>query len=265
MSKTDESTLFSLKGRTAVITGASGDLGIAMAEALARAGASIVAAALDDARLPAAAEKLHAVCGDRLLVRPVDVTSREQVHDLMAKAVERFGRIDILVTAAGVQVRKAAVDFTDADWQRVLAINLTGTFLCCQEAARHMIPNRYGRIITITSLTAEIGIPNMIAYAASRGGIRQLTKALAVEWARHGITVNALGPGRFRTKMTEDLFADPAVAESFLRLIPAGRPGVPADLAGAVVFLASEASRYLTGQSLYVDGGWLAGGGCPLA
>ena len=234
-----------------------------MAEALANAGASIVAASLDDERFGKSVAQLRRSFGDRLLAVPTDVTSREQVRQLMKKAVDRFGQIDILITAAGVQVRKAAEDFTDDDWQKVLSVNLTGTFLCCQEAARYMMARRYGRIITITSLTAEIGIPNMAAYVASRGGIRQLTKALAVEWAKYGINVNSIGPGRFRTRMTEELFADKSIAESFLKLIPAGRAGVPEDLAGVTVFLASDASAYLTGQTIYVDGGWLAGGGQP--
>lgn len=263
MNKTEYPPLFSLKGRTAVVTGASGDLGTAMAGALAEAGASIVAAAIDDERLAQCVRQLEPRCPAGFLAVPVDVTKRDQVQSLMKKAADRFGHIDILVTAAGIQIRKPAVDFGDDDWQRVLTTNLTGTFLCCQEAARLMIPRKYGRIITVTSLTAEIGIPNMAAYVASRGGIRQLTKALAVEWARYGITVNAIGPGRFRTRMTEELFSDKAVAESFLKLIPAGRAGVPEDLAGVTVFLASDASAYLTGQTIYVDGGWLAGGGQP--
>jgi NAD(P)-dependent dehydrogenase (short-subunit alcohol dehydrogenase family) len=263
MSKPEYPALFSLNGKTAVITGASGDLGVAMAGALAEAGASVVAAALDDERFGESVEQLRRSCGDRLLAVPTDVTSREQVRQLMKKAVDQFGQIDVLITAAGVQVRKAAADFTDDDWQHVLSVNLTGTFLCCQEAARYMMAKRHGRIITVTSLAAEIGIPNMAAYVASRGGIRQLTKALAVEWAKYGINVNAIGPGRFRTRMTEDLFSDEAVTESFLKLIPAGRAGVPEDLAGVTVFLASDASTYLTGQTIYIDGGWLAGGGQP--
>ncbi|MEI6727040.1 MAG: SDR family oxidoreductase [Actinomycetes bacterium] len=246
------------------MTGASGDLGLAMAHALAEAGASIVAGVAADRTYEESVERLRCSCGDRVVAVPTDVTSREQVRKLMSAAVDRFGSIGVLITAAGVQVRKSAEELDDDDWARVLDVNLTGTFVCCQEAMRYMAPERHGRIITITSLAAEIGIPNMAAYVASRGGIRQLTKALAVEWAKYGITVNAIGPGRFRTRMTADLFSDEVVAESFLRLIPAGRAGVPEDLAGVTVFLASDASAYVTGQTIYVDGGWLAAGGQPL-
>ena len=253
-----------LRDKVAVVTGASGDLGSAMAGALAEAGAKVVLAARDVAALEAAAQRL-AVESARLLVIPVDVTDVGQVQALMSRTVEQLGRIDVLVTAAGVQVRKPAVDLTKEEWEAVLNVNLSGTFFCCQAAGRYMIRQRAGKVIMVSSLTAEIGLPNMAAYVATRGGIRQLCKALAVEWSPVGINVNCLGPGRFRTRMTESIFADAATRASFLNVIPMKRAGVPSDLAGATVFLASDASSYITGQSLYIDGGWLAAGGNPLA
>jgi gluconate 5-dehydrogenase len=254
---------FSLEDRVAVVTGASGDLGLAMAQALAGAGATIVLASRDSKRLENARQRMPADAA-RVWVRTVDVTDAVQVQSLMQETVQRFGRLDILVHAAGTQLRKAAVEVTPEEWDRVLGVNLSGSFYCCQAAARCMIPQRSGRIIMVSSLTAEIGIPNIAPYVASKGAIRSLTKALAVEWAPHGITVNSIGPGRFRTSMTEDVFSDESVKESFLRLIPMGRAGLPADLAGIALLLASDASGYITGQSIYVDGGWLAAGGSPL-
>jgi NAD(P)-dependent dehydrogenase (short-subunit alcohol dehydrogenase family) len=254
---------FSLEGRVAVVTGGSGDLGLAMAQALADAGASIVLASRDLKRLESARARMS-VDDAHVWVRPVDVTDAAQVRSLFESTVIRFKRLDILVNAAGIQFRKPAIELTPEEWNRVLNVNLSGTFYCCQAAARAMIQRQSGRIIMISSLAAEIGIPNIAPYVASKGAIRQLTKTLAVEWAPFGITVNSIGPGRFKTSMTEDVFSDDSIRESFLRLIPMGRAGVPADLAGITVFLASDASGYITGQSIYLDGGWLAAGGSPL-
>jgi NAD(P)-dependent dehydrogenase (short-subunit alcohol dehydrogenase family) len=252
-----------LEEKVGVITGASGDLGFAMAQALGKAGANIVLASRDKRRLEDAAGKIG-IEASRVHIVPTDVGDNKQVKFLMKSSFDRFGSIDVLITAAGIQIRKPAVEFTCDEWERVLKVNLSGTFFCCQEAAKYMIPRRRGKIILVSSLTAEIGIPNIAAYVASRGAIRQLTKALAVEWAKFNINVNCIGPGRFLTKMTQDIFANEEVKNSFIRLIPMGRVGVPDDLVGITVFLASEASNYITGQSFYVDGGWLAAGGNPL-
>lgn len=251
-----------LDGKTAIVTGASGELGLAMAQALAQAGAAVVLVGRRRDALEDAGRRLG-LDRSRVLLHPTDVTDAGQVEGLAIAAVERFGRVDVLVTAAAVQVRKPALEFTLDEWNRVLAANLTGTFLCCQAVGRRMVQQGGGKIIMVTSLTAEIGLPNMAAYAASKGGLRQLCKALAAEWAPFGVTVNCVGPGRFRTKMTEAVFADETTRQSFLKLIPLGRAGVPADLAAATVFLASSGADYITGQSLYIDGGWLAAGGNP--
>jgi 2-deoxy-D-gluconate 3-dehydrogenase len=190
-----------------------------------------------------------------------DVSDDVQVDAMVASTLQRFGHIDILVTAAGVQHRSPTLNFNHDEWDRVLKVNLNGTFYCAQSVGRHMVTRNSGRIIMITSLTAEIGIPHISAYAASRGGIRQLSRTLAVELAPAGITVNCIGPGRFHTNMTADVFQDAAKRKHFLGVIPMGRAGTPEDLAGISVFLASDASSYITGQSIYVDGGWLAGCG----
>ncbi|HNQ45477.1 MAG TPA: SDR family oxidoreductase [Syntrophorhabdus sp.] len=254
---------FSLRGKVAIVTGASGDLGFAMAQALGLAGACVVLSSRNRVKLEDARERIG-IDKKNILTQEVDVTKPRQVKLLVRKTIESFGRLDVLVTAAGVQMRKPAIDFAPREWERVLKVNLSGTFFCCQEAAKQMVSSGGGRIILISSLTAEIGLPNMAPYVASRGAIRQLTKALAVEWASKGVTVNSIGPGRFRTHMTEELFASEKIRESFISLIPMGRAGIASDLSGLTVFLASDHSKYLTGQSIYVDGGWLASGGNPL-
>jgi len=222
-----------------------------------------VLASRDFRRLESAREKISGR-DERVSIQAVDVTDAAQVSSLMQKILGKFKRLDILVQAAGAQLRKPAIELTSEEWNRMISVNLTGAFLSCQAAARCMIPQGRGKIIMVSSLTAEIGIPNIAPYVASKGAIRQLTKALAVEWASSGITVNSIGPGRFRTHMTEDIFRDESIRERFLGLIPMRRAGLPADLAGVTVFLASDASDYITGQSIYVDGGWLAAGGSPL-
>lgn len=254
---------FDLSGRVAIVAGGGGGLGRPMAVALAEAGAEVFVAGRTQEKLDrtcneigAAGGRSHAVLLD--LTRPLNIAV---VFDDVAREA---GRIDILVNCAGAQLRQNALDIDEQGWDRVIAVNLKGVFFACQAAARHMLRAEYGRIINISSLTGEIGLPRLAAYGASKGGVNQLTRALAVEWAARGVTVNAVGPGRIRTAMTEDLFADPAAAETLVSPIPMRRLGTPDDLAGAVVFLASPASSYVTGQVIYVDGGWLAsGGGLP--
>lgn len=255
-----EKSIFSLENKVAIITGATGDLGFAISKAYIEAGATVVLAGRDQNKLKSAIQKLGESL-DRVITYVVDVADAKQVDAMIDGVIQRLGQIDILVTAAGIQHRSPALTFNHDAWNEVLQVNLNGTFYCAQAAAKHMISKNSGRIIMITSLTAEIGIPNIAAYAASRGGIRQLCKAMAVEWAQHGITVNCIGPGRFRTNMTEDLFVDASKRTKFLDVIPMKRAGSPEDLAGVSVFLASDASSYITGQSIYVDGGWLAGCG----
>lgn len=253
---------FSLSGRVALVTGGGRGLGRGIALGLAKAGADVAVLAQTPEELALTVRSVQEL-DRRAIAIEASVAERTQVEKAVGRVVDELGRLDILVNAAGVQVRKAALEVTEGDWDRIFAVNLRGLFFSCQAGARAMIAGGGGKIINITSLTAVIGLPLIAPYVASRGGVSQLTKALAVEWAQHGIRVNAIGPGRFRTSMTEELFLDDEVRESFMRLIPQHRAGMPEDLAGAAVFLASDASSYVTGQTIYVDGGWLASGGNP--
>lgn len=249
---------FDLSGKVAVVTGASRGLGEGMALALARAGADCALVSRSAADLEKVAEQVRAL-GRRALAITADVADVKSVEAMAAQAESRLGRVDILVNNAGVNVRKPAAEYTEADWDQVLDVNLKGAFFTTLAVGRAMLRRKRGRIINICSLTSAIGIRNIPAYAASKGGLFSLTRALAVEWAPSGVTVNAIGPGYFLTPMTQPLFEDPERRAWIESRIPLGRPGQPADLGGAVVFLASDASSYVTGQILFVDGGWLAG------
>jgi NAD(P)-dependent dehydrogenase (short-subunit alcohol dehydrogenase family) len=251
-----------LRGKRALVVGASGTIGQSLSSALARAGAEVTLLGRDPRKLDRIREEIVAA---GWVARSVccDLTQRAQIERAVAETIALSGRIDILVNAAGVQVRKLAFDLTEDDWDEVLSVNLKSVFHFCQVVGRSMAKQRGGSIINISSITAVIGLPHIAAYCASKGGVTQLTKALAVEWAPLGIRVNAVAPGRLRTRMTESIFQDEIIRESFVRLIPMARPGTPEDLGGAVVFLASSASEYITGQTIYIDGGWLASGGNP--
>lgn len=259
-----ETSQFSLQGKVALVTGGGGPIGAAIARALARAGAAV---ALGGGRRPealAAVQRSIAEAGGTAWAFSADLSKPGACDEVVERTVREAGTVDILVTAAGVQLRKPAFDITPAEWDSLQSVNLKAVFFTCQAAARIMQRAGQGSIITIASLTSEIGLPHLAAYGASKGGVAQLTKALAVEWAGLGIRANAIAPGRIRTPMTEDIFSDPVQRESFLRLIPLRRAGTPEELEGAAVFLASDASSYMTGQVLVVDGGWLASGGAPL-
>ena len=253
-------SIFSLDGKICVVTGGSGDLGRAISKALLDQGGHVTIIGRTLAKLKAAYAELG-VSNQLLDYAVCDVLDAHAVRTLANKLVAKFGQIDVLITAAGVQHRQPILEFTAKEWQRILDVNLTGTFHCAQFFTQHMAAKRSGRIIMVTSLSAEIGIPNISAYAASRGGIKQLAKTMAVELAPLNVTVNCIGPGRIATQMTFDIQSDPAKYEDTLRVIPMGRWGTPSDVGGAAVFLASDAANYITGQSLYIDGGWLAGGG----
>ncbi|HET8825404.1 MAG TPA: glucose 1-dehydrogenase [Terriglobales bacterium] len=246
--------LFNLSGQVAVVTGTSRGLGQYFARALARAGADLVLTSRDRKTL-APFEAEMSTLGRRSLSLDLDVRDHESIQKMAAAAQEAFGRIDILVNNAGCNVRKPALEVTWDDWNLILDTNLRGSFFVAQAVARHMIERKYGRIINIGSVTSVAGYAGLGPYGASRGGIRQLTMSLADDWGKFGITVNTLAPGWFRTAQNKVMYEDTEWVEYLTERIPLKRPGQPDDLDGAIVFLASEASRYVTGQTLLVDGG----------
>jgi NAD(P)-dependent dehydrogenase (short-subunit alcohol dehydrogenase family) len=251
---------FRLDGRVALVTGAGRGLGQAVALALAHAGADVAAAARSAVEVEETCARAAAL-GRQTLARPVDLLEPGNAAALVQDTVSNFGRLDILVHAAGVNIRQPAGDFTPADVSRIMRVNVESAFFLAQAAAPVMRGAGRGRIICITSVATRVAIPRVSVYSMSKAALEQMVRALAIEWARDGITVNAIAPGRFWTSMTDAVFSNPALHESAVRVIPMGRPGVPADLGGAAVFLASDASAYMTGQTIVVDGGWLASAG----
>jgi NAD(P)-dependent dehydrogenase (short-subunit alcohol dehydrogenase family) len=247
-------TLFDLSGRVAIVTGTSRGLGQVFARALARAGADLVLTSRSGASLAKFEEEIKAL-GRRALSLELDVRNYESIQRMAAAAEDAFGHFDVLVNNAGCNIRKPAVDVTWEDWNQILDTNLPGSFFVAQAVARRMIPRNYGRIINIGSVTSIAGYAGLAPYGASRGGIRQLTMSLADDWGKYGITVNCLAPGWFRTEQNKILYEDKEWVEYLSDRIPLKRPGRPDDLESAVVFLAAESSRYVTGQTLLVDGG----------
>lgn len=248
---------FKLKGNIALVTGASRGLGQGMALALAEAGADVALVARTKSSLEETAA-LAEKAGSKTLVLCADLSRSGEAERVVNDTVKQFGRIDILLNAAGTQVRKPLFEMTEEDYDYLMSVNLKALYFLGQAAAKAMAPQRKGKIINIASLTSFIGISNISIYGTSKGGVASMTRQFAVELAKHNIQVNAISPGYFITELTAALFKDPERAKWVLAKIPLGRTGNPDDLAGAVVFLASGASDYITGQILSVDGGWLA-------
>jgi NAD(P)-dependent dehydrogenase (short-subunit alcohol dehydrogenase family) len=246
--------LFDLSGRVAIVTGTSRGLGQYMARALAKAGADLVLTSRDTQRLALFESEIKAL-GRRSFSCELDVRSKESIEKAVSAAEAAFGHIDILVNNAGCNVRKPALDVTWDDWNLILETNLRGSFFVAQAAARGMIARHYGRIINIGSVTTVAGYAGLAPYGASRGGIKQLTMSLADDWGKFGVTVNCLAPGWFRTEQNKVLYENKEWVDYLCDRIPLKRPGQPQDLDAAVVFLAAESSRYVTGQTLLVDGG----------
>ena len=246
--------LFDLGGRVAIVTGTSRGLGQYFARALARAGADLVLTSRDRTRLLPFEEEMRAL-GRRTLSLELDVRNHDSIERMAAAAEKEFGHLDILVNNAGCNVRKPALDVSWEDWNLILDTNLRGSFFVSQAVAQRMIPRRYGRIVNIGSVTSVAGYAGLAPYGASRGGIRQLTMSLADDWGKHDVTVNCLAPGWFRTEQNKVLYENKEWVDYLCDRIPVKRPGQPQDLDAAVVFLAAESSRYVTGQTLLVDGG----------
>ncbi|MBA7565494.1 Gluconate 5-dehydrogenase [subsurface metagenome] len=249
-----EDNCFDLTGKVAIVTGTSRGLGQYMARALARAGADMVITSRNLADLEPFREELEAI-GRKALPLELDVTVYDSIQNMVTAAYQHYGQIDILVNNAGTNIRKPAVEVTWDDWNQVLDTNLRGAFFTAQAVAKRMIPRQYGRIINIGSVTSVFGYAGLAPYTASRGGTRQLTMALADDWGPHGITVNCLAPGWFKTAQNAEMYENKEWVDYLVDRIPLKRPGQPRDLDGAVVFLASDASAYITGQTLLVDGG----------
>ena len=250
--------VFKLDGRVALITGGNRGLGFAMARALAEAGANVVVTSRQKERALEGAANLAETTGRHTLGLAVDVTDTEQIESMVHSVIKEFGRIDILVNNSGINVRKPVEELDETSWDLVQNTNLKAPFLCSRAAARYMKEQHHGRVINISSMLGLVALPERVAYCSSKGGLIQLTKVLALEWAAHNITVNALCPGPFATELNTPVMNNPQANQFFLNHITLGRWGRPEELGGAIVFLASDASSFMTGAALVVDGGWTA-------
>jgi len=247
--------LFDLTGTVAIVTGGAGGIGRAQALGLAQCGADVVVASRRLDHLEQVADEIRAV-GRQALAVTVDVVQEQSVADMVTRILEVFPRIDILVNAAGLAIRKPADSFPIDEWQQVMDINARGTFLCCQAVGRVMIKQRSGKIINVSSVRGRYGLPaDYAAYCASKGAVDTLTRTLACEWAKYNVLVNAVAPTIVETELTRPALADPEFAQRMKTRIPLGRWAMPEDIVGPTVFLASKASDFVTGQIIYIDGG----------
>jgi len=245
---------FELSGRTALVTGSSAGIGLALAQGLAGAGATVVLNARNASKLQAAAQALRAQ-GATVHAMAFDVTDATAVAEAVARIEAEIAPIDILVNNAGMQKRAPLQEFAQADWQLLMRTNLDSVFVVGQAVARHMIPRGRGKIINICSVQSELGRPNIAPYTASKGAVKMLTKGMAIDWGPHGLQVNGLGPGYFKTELNQALVDNAEFSAWLIGRTPSRRWGDVEDLVGAAVFLASDASRFVNGHILYVDGG----------
>ena len=256
--ETIENDMFSLAGRAAIVTGGNGGIGLGIAEGLARAGASVAIAARDRSKTDRAVKGLSEL-GTKVIGLDIDVADEASIANAVSAAAKEFGRLDVLVNNAGIAVRKQPQEYSAAEWDQVMDVNLKGTFLCARAAYPHMVEAGGGSIVNIGSMTSIFGMDWVSSYSASKGGVVQFTRSLAIAWAGDGIRVNAILPGWIRTELTSGYWTNPDNEDRFSlinRRIPAGRWGEPADLAGLAVFLAGDAAAYVTGAAIPVDGGY---------
>lgn len=249
---------FRLDGRVALVTGGSKGLGEAMARGLSEAGAKVAITSRHMDECEDTARRVEEAAGGELLALQGDVTDKAQVEANVAAVLDRFGRLDILVNNAGTNVRLGTIELPLDEWQRVVDVNLTGPFICAQAVLPTMVKQGYGRIINLSSILGSVGLPARSPYTATKGGLLNMTRTWALEFAQDGITVNAICPGPFDTPMNRPLRDDPEAYQTFVSKIPMGRWGHLEELSSTAVFLASDAASYMTGSALYVDGGWTA-------
>ncbi len=246
-----------LRGKVALVTGAGKGLGRAASLALAESGASVAAVSRTASDLESLRREILAL-GAECFTRTCDVRNVEEVYRMVEEVHAWKGRIDILVNSAGINIQAEALDVTEEQWDAVLDTNLKGAFFCCQAVAKKMIPRREGKIVNITSTMSMVGFYRRAAYCSSKGGLSQLTKVLAIEWAPYNIKVNCVAPTFIRTPLTEPMFKDEDFYQEVVRRIPLGKVGLPEDVTGAILYLVSDSADFVTGSSILVDGGWVA-------
>ncbi|MCR2822961.1 SDR family NAD(P)-dependent oxidoreductase [Lederbergia panacisoli] len=248
--------LFSLKGRTALVTGGCQGLGLEFARALASAGANVAITSRDVEKAESAALVLSSQYETNITGHAVDVLDAGQINGLVDDVISEHGSIDILINNAGVNVRKPLLEYDEESWDLVQGTNLKAPFLVAKAVAPHMIKQRYGRIINLASMLGMVGLAERSAYCSSKGGLIQLTKVMALEWAEYNITANAICPGPFATELNQVVINNPEANQFFMDHLPIKRWGKPDELAGLIIYLASEASSFMTGSSIVIDGGW---------